>query len=173
MQRNHLFLSPPECGTPLGDELSRVLPHLEQRAISDQWWAIDESPNDLPPPALAFALQSMPNALTIPSVSIRKDADAVAVRLREDCGSLDGRWNLQVFAPWAATVVSTGKARLFRSAVVDSLKRKAKGLLSLLDGPGEKAGDGQCQVQVSWVSPMTVALSICDRPCRRLWRRSL
>jgi 23S rRNA (cytidine2498-2'-O)-methyltransferase len=173
MQRNHLFLSPPECGTPLGEELARVFPSLKPRALSDRWWAIDSVPAETDSPALAFALQSLPNALIIPSVSIRKDADAVAVRLREVGGSLDGRWNLQVFAPWEAEIVSAGKAKLFRSTLVDSLKRKAKGLLALLDDSSETASDGRWLVQVTWLSPMTLALSVCDDQCRRFWHRSL
>jgi len=124
-------------------------------------------------PALAFALQTLPNAIVWESTSIRRDADAVALWLREIAGESDQSWLLHVFAAFDDRAATPGKAKLLGTAIRDSLKRKAKGLLRRLNEKSNFAPETAALAQVSWLTPSELALSWCNFSERKRWRRAM
>jgi 23S rRNA (cytidine2498-2'-O)-methyltransferase len=173
MTRNHLFLAPPGWQDPLGVELGLTFPGRSVDAVSDRWWIVEGSAAGDSTPCLAFALQSLPDADLHPSTSIRKDADAIALLLRERLAESDFPFHFHVFAPYGHPDLTAGKAKLLRSAILESLKRRAKSLLPRIsqEPPGIDYKHGL--VQATWISPQTLAVSALNETDGFGWRRCL
>jgi 23S rRNA (cytidine2498-2'-O)-methyltransferase len=171
MDQTDLFLAPNGWETPLGEELGRVFPGVDRRSASGLWWELHFGTGASEIPALAFALQSLPNTTTRSTVSIRKDADAVALELRHRLGDVD-TWRMHVFAPANLPGVTQGKAKLLRTALLESLKRKAKGLLATVND-GRTSDSLSPLVQVSWISTEQMAVSVSATADVEKWRRCL
>jgi len=173
LTQSHLFLSPPGWGKALGEEINRVWPQGSCEGVTGRWMRVCEIHDNAAIPALAFALQTLPNAIVWESASIRQDADAVALRLREIEDKSDQSWQLHVFAPFEDVAATPGKAKLLGTAIRDSLKRKAKGLLRRLDDQSNFAPETAALAQVSWLKPSELALSWCSASERKGWRRAI
>lgn len=171
MSFKHLFLSPPDWSEALGDEISRVFPDNQRRLISNRWWEIEAEGNMVETSSLAFSLQSLPNWNAIPSISIRKDADALALHLREASELIGAPISLQIFTPFEAHVASPGKPKLLQAALMESLKRKAKGLLAKLAAAPDVDREASGLVQITWVKANELAVSVSDAQTRQQWRR--
>lgn len=173
MTRNHLFLAPPGWQDALGVELGRTFPGRSVDAVSDRWWIVEGDSASVSTPCLAFALQSLPDAELLPSTSIRKDADAIALHLRERLAESDFPFQFHVFAPHGHPDLTAGKAKLLRSAVLESLKRRAKSLLPRLSKEPTVVDSKHGLVQATWVSAQTLAVCVLNETDVFGWRRCL
>lgn len=129
----HLFLSDPDTASFLADELRRAAPDAVQHEMEGLGIAAEVPLEGL---LLAFARQTLPNAVEVTPTSINGWADRIIDAVAGVFPD-DQPWRLHLWPQYGEGKAGLHRCELIRAALVERLKKKRRHLLrSLIDTDG-------------------------------------
>lgn len=156
----HLFLAEPDTSPFLADELRRAAPDAAQREIEGLGIAADLKLEGL---LLAFARQTLPDAVEIHSASINAWADRI-IEATAGIFPDDQPWRLHLWPQYGEGKAGQHRCELIHASLVERLKKRRRKLLrSLVES--DAVFDAQTSlVQCILTSPETGWLSTSLAP---------
>jgi hypothetical protein len=129
----HLFLADPDSIPFLADELRRSAPESTQREITDIGILSDAKLEGL---HLAFARQTLPDALETTAVSINAWADRIIDAIAGHFPD-EQPWRLHLWPQYGEGRAGVNRCELIRASLVERLKKRRRHLLRSLvkEGP--------------------------------------
>lgn len=156
----HLFLADPDFAPLLADEWRRSAPEPTQRVIEGIGIAADAKLDGL---RLAFARQTLPDAVEIRSASINAWADRIIDAIAGHFPD-DQPWRLHLWPQYGEGKAGLHRCELIRASVLERLKKRRRRLLrSLIDSDGVFDAHTSL-VQCILTSPEAGWLSACVAP---------
>lgn len=128
----HLFLSAPEMGKFLREELARIFPGAQIEPVGDALISAKPSPEAAFGPVV-FSRQCLPSARSFAVPSIRIAAETLVTDL---IGRLPegGPWRLHIEPCFGSEDAGRHRCQLIREAVIAQLRQRRRSLLRGLDG---------------------------------------
>ena len=124
----HLFLADPDSIPFLADELRRGAPEAMQREIEGVGIASDAKLDGL---WLAFARQTLPDAVEMTAVSINAWADRIIDAIAGHFPD-DQPWRLHLWPQYGEGKAGVNRCELIRASLVERLKKRRRHLLRSL-----------------------------------------
>ncbi|MDZ4403143.1 SAM-dependent methyltransferase [Prosthecobacter sp.] len=156
----HLFLTDPDTSSFLADELRRAAPDSSLREIEGLGIAADVNLDGL---LLAFARQTLPDAIEVQAVSINAWADRIIDAVAGVFPD-DQPWRLHLWPQYGEGKAGRHRCELILASLMERLKKRRRHLLrSLIDS--EAVFDAQTSLaQCVLTSPETGWLSATSAP---------
>ncbi|MEZ5386504.1 MAG: SAM-dependent methyltransferase [Prosthecobacter sp.] len=162
----HLFLAEPDVTPFLADEIRRAAAGVTQREIEGVGIGVDA---DMLGCRLAFARQTLPDAVEVGAVSINAWADRIIEAVAGVFPDGDP-WRLHIWPGYGVGRAGENRCELIRAAVVERLKKRRRHLLRSLEESetvfDEKTSLAQCFLS----APDAGWLSACRAPDLNAWR---
>jgi 23S rRNA (cytidine2498-2'-O)-methyltransferase len=159
----------------LSEELTRVFDHCCPRQVDDGFVSVEVGSIKAPAvPAVAFASQCVPIAMTIDAESISDWVRIAAPRIIASLSDHVGPWRLHIFgATEPHGKVARRRAQLIENGIIEFLRKKQRRLIRTLS-PGDRTfADCEAFAQVALVTPEFGYSSICLPELRHALRRCI
>lgn len=156
----HLFLSDPDTASFLADELARAAPDVQRHVIEGLGVAADVP---LPGLLLAFARQTLPQAVEVQAASINAWAD----RIIDACAGVfpdDLPWRLHLWPHYGEGRAGLNRCELIRASVAERLKKRRRHLLRALVDSESPFDEHTSLLQCVLTSPETGWMSALAAP---------
>ncbi|MCB1278513.1 SAM-dependent methyltransferase [Prosthecobacter sp.] len=156
----HLFLADPDTAPFLADELRRAAPGSALRDIDGLGFAADVNLDGL---LLAFARQTLPDAVEVHAASINAWAD----RIIESVAGIfpdDQPWRLHLWPQYGEGKAGQNRCELIRASLMERLKKRRRHMLRSLVDTDAVFDCHTSLVQGVLTSPETGWLSVAPAP---------
>ncbi|MBI5801244.1 MAG: hypothetical protein HZA92_11070 [Verrucomicrobia bacterium] len=168
----NLFLSAPDDGPFLLDELQRTFATAQSELLAPALVRSDLILQPAAPPTLAFARQLLPMALAVNALSIREWSEqlfaAVSAQLPEG-----QPWRLHIAPHYGAGGAGVNRAQFVREAFSDLLKKKRRQLLRAMKEDEAPFHERTSLVQLLLTAPDAGFLSVAPAPMPWQLRRCI
>ncbi len=162
----HLFLAEPDVTPFLADEMRRTAPGAALREMDGLGIGAEA---DMRGRWLAFARQTLPDAVEVGAASINAWADRIIEAVAGVFPDGDP-WRLHVWPGYGEGRAGENRCELIRAAVMERLKKRRRHLLRSLEESEAVFDEKTSLVQCFLTAPDAGWLSACRAPQPHVWR---